>query len=170
MNALSSLWKKCRVPLGSPSVEATLTRLRRLGANLGSPEWPRGTLVPCGPLPPVRESYESISRESCPLLGRCRGAQGTQRGTEFFFPLLVAICEERRINSRQLSHLSAYCLTVLLHVRILVFLSAKSNCLGLLYFNTGNPKEREECTIMLFIVISLKMNALYAQAKLQFLL
>lgn len=94
VNAPSSLRKKCRVPLGSPSIETTLTGLPRLGTDLGSPKWPCRTLTPHRPLPPVPETEEGISQESRPLLGHFRGAQGTRQGPEIFSPRLLPCVEK----------------------------------------------------------------------------
>lgn len=66
--------------------------------------------------------------------------KGHSKRLRFLSPF-VSISGERRINTLQLSHLLAYCLVVLMHVGILVLLSAKANCLDLLYFNPGNPKQ-----------------------------
>lgn len=149
VNAPSSLRKKCRVPLGSPGIETTLTRLPRLGTDLDSPKWPCWTDTYTAPSPPACAGVRGghFSGVPSPLGTFQRSSRDAARAWDFFSPF-VALCGERGINTVQLSRLLAYCLTVLMHVRILVLLSAKANCLGLLYFNTGNPKQWEECTIM----------------------
>lgn len=86
-SAPSSLGKVCPLTLGSASVGTTLTRLQRLGTDLGCPEGPLGTLH-C--VVSVQEQKEGISQGSHPLLGRCR-AQGTQRETEIFVPICFHI-------------------------------------------------------------------------------
>lgn len=115
------------VPLGSPTLGTTLSRLLRLGTSL------RGDHA--------GHSHHTVSMPSWDCPEELKGCGKELR----FLSLFLVVCRERRITTLTFLTFLEYCLTVLFHVRIL--LSAKA-LLGFFYFNAGNPKQWEDRTIM----------------------
>lgn len=109
--------------------------------------WPCRTLALRCLLLPTQHSGGACLSSPIPSWDCSEELKGCSKGLRFL-SLFLAICGERRITALTFLTFVEYCLTVLFHARILILLSAKTNYLGLFYFNTGNPKQWEEHAIM----------------------
>lgn len=132
--------RSAEYPWGLPVLRLHLTGYRGWAQTLAAQNDHAGCLYHAVPSPPYGNHRRAFLRSPVPAWEGAEEPKGRSEGLRFF-SLFVAICGERRINTFQLSRLLAYCLTVLMHVRILILLSAKANHLGLLYFYSGNSKQ-----------------------------